>query len=96
MKPPHPEVYAGIAYCPAHPVSDMHGLVRVVVMARKRHTALTILRRVGISRVAFFCPSKSIVEHDAAVERKVMVTDLRTGYLRPGDYQEFHGWRKRS
>lgn len=83
------EVYGGIGYKPSHPNSDMHGLIRVVVMAKGRHKALSILKREGIRQTAFLRPTLSIVEHQAAILNRVVVADIRLMYLKPTDYREF-------
>jgi hypothetical protein len=95
------EVYGAIANCPRHPLADMHGLVRVVVMAKGRHKALETLKRSGVKRMAFLQPSASVVELEAletAMERVriiipklplVLACDVRTMYLRVEYYREF-------
>jgi hypothetical protein len=89
MKKVRTEVYAGIACSPHHPLADMHGLIRVVVMACGRHKALSLLKRAGITRCAFLSPSSSLIEHSAALLNRVVATDVRTMYLRPEYYREF-------
>jgi hypothetical protein len=70
----------------------MHGLVRVVVMARGRHKALSLLKKAGLGRVAFLSPSASVVEHSAATTlNRVLVCDVRTMYLRVEYYQPYKG-----
>lgn len=89
MPTPKLEVFAGIACYPRHPLADMHGLIRVVVKAETRRRALSVLRAVGVKRVAFFAPTGSAIERGIAQYRSVFVSSLTEMYLNASRYQMF-------
>ena len=84
----HSQIYGGIAYHRRSPIADMHGLFRVVLVAKTKHQALSQLRKLGITEWAFVQRTGSIVERNAAVPGKVMAATLQQAYLTTLHYSE--------
>jgi hypothetical protein len=78
--------YGAIAYLPRNRWADLHGLVRVIVWADNLHHARSVLKRVGVKRLAFLAESKSVVEREICSERQQagapLCLDGTSGYSR--------------
>jgi hypothetical protein len=88
-------VYGGIAFKLTCRVADMHGLFRVVVVAKHPHSARAILRRAGIAECWCLWPSGSIVEQQVSRSGRVMAAPLHGAYLRVTEYAEYQPTAKR-
>ena len=87
--------FAGIVYCPQHPDSDIHGLLRACVRTTSLMRVGEILASYGVSfRVMWmqdglWSESKSIAEIEAAQLNYgvLLVCPLWTAYLNPSVYK---------
>lgn len=90
-------VYSGIVYCAAHPLADMHGLLRVCVRTRNRLQVGTLLARHEIALhpsmwlTGIWCESQSIAEQHATERHysELLACSLPQQYLSPEVYQPF-------
>jgi len=85
-------VYGGIA---KHPLlGDIHGLVRVVCLARNRHAARQMILKAGFQSIALLSPTQSYIERTVVSRGAppcIWVCSLNLVYLSGDHYKPIFG-----